>query len=110
MKNADKAFRVLEFMEQNPDRVDMETFGRDTECGTVGCFAGWYMMFDGFQLDYADYLDDVHYIIFVRGEERVSVDEYVKSDLGLDEYDANMIFYNTPFELLRQELERLADE
>lgn len=67
MANMEKIDRVLDYVERNPERLDMgEWIGASDErgvlpdpsepgweCGTVACFAGWAAILDGWTPTYS---------------------------------------------------------
>lgn len=69
MKNVALGRRVLDFIEAHPEQFDMATFGRSTDCGTVGCIAGHVLLQSGYAL--------AGYDLFVRPDDSGS---YVLSE------------------------------
>lgn len=48
MANAERIFDVLKFLEDNPDKHRQEDWLKKTNCGTVGCMAGWACLRNGY--------------------------------------------------------------
>jgi hypothetical protein len=54
--NAELAYRVLDHIDAHPEQWNQGRWIGKTECGTVGCFAGWAVVLSGAEpvIDYGD--------------------------------------------------------
>ena len=50
MDNPGLGRKVLDFVTEHPKQFDMDDWGRETDCGTVGCLAGHTMLQAGYEI------------------------------------------------------------
>jgi hypothetical protein len=78
-KNIPLMRKVLEFMVNNSDQIDMNNWWREDECGTVGCIAGWTCQLTGYRVNTLS---------------PAQIVSFAMTELGLSHYEAEDLFYS----------------
>lgn len=104
--NIEKLTQLRDFMAAHPDQIDMGSWV--SECGTSACAAGWAVKLDGIDLPPTPpranslVIDEATrtarwttYDNARMEPEEVNIEIYARDLLGLAEYDAEDLFYNT---------------
>lgn len=83
--NKDLLFTTMEYIERHPEQWDQGAWGEVTECGTVGCFAGWATMLNN--PAHAPAPDGDSWLV----EDRF-VQHHARDILGLDDEQVEVLF------------------
>lgn len=81
MRNVELLEETLQFIKDNPDKHDQETF-----CGTAQCFAGWAVALEGWSMS------DLGGLWVEKDGEVRDVDDLAQELLGINQAEADNLF------------------
>lgn len=94
--NAELAYKVLDHIDAHPEQHYQQWWLRQSECGTQACFAGWACILSGDKPlmpsnpELGDQFDDVE----LPDGSRDFVSDRARRLLGIEEYDADSLFFS----------------
>lgn len=108
MVNLDLLKEIHQKITTTPEGWVQETWAMQKECGTSYCIAGWACVLSGYEVNFENVEPDSY------GEQEVSylangecIDSKGKELLGLDDWQANSLFYTTSNPVALERLEAM---
>jgi hypothetical protein len=106
--NLDLLKEIHQKITTTPEGWDQEVWAAQRECGTSYCIAGWACVLSGYKVNFENAEPD-----FYGGREVTTLDngEYIDAKaselLGLDDWQANVLFYSTSNPVALERLEAM---